>query len=177
MRPEALFLLKALLSVVHWPFLFLILRKLYNAESYISMFTYTKYTTCPFSRIYKGSIFHFFFFFFLFFGLKKLFNYLPIFHFKYVSTMSRPESSLTTAMVAGTSNWNDESASSVFLHERSCFLASLIAALVAQWTEAAKSRGGSPEAAQKNSKVYYSYKIVTIQCVKFSYLLFNQQPE
>jgi hypothetical protein len=50
-------------------------------------------------------------------------------------------------MVAGTGNWNVESGSSKSLHERSCFLASLIAALVAQWTETARIRGGSPEAA------------------------------
>lgn len=58
--------------------------------------------------------------------------------------MSSPLSSFTIGMFAGTPNWNIESK---LLHERSWFLASLIAALVAQWTEAARSRGGSPEAA------------------------------
>ena len=56
----------------------------------------------------------------------------PISHFKYLSTMSNPHASFTTGMVAGISNWNGLSVSSELLHELSCFLASLIAALIAQ---------------------------------------------
>ena len=52
-------------------------------------------------------------------------------------------------MVAGTSNWNVDSEPSKFtpFQEHSCFLASLIAARVAQWTEDERSNGGSPTAA------------------------------
>ncbi|GER40668.1 ABC-2 type transporter family protein [Striga asiatica] len=66
-----------------------------------------------------------------------------------LSTESRPHSSLTTGIVAGTSSWNVDSAPSNPPHDLSCFLASLIAARVAQCTDAARSSGGSPEAAPK----------------------------
>jgi hypothetical protein len=61
-------------------------------------------------------------------------------------------------MVAGTSNWNVVELvvdPLWLLQERSCFLASLIAARVAQCTEAARSNGGSPEAARKQFSVFY----------------------
>lgn len=88
----------------------------------------------------------------------ELLHFLPILHSKYRSTLSSPQCSFTTGMVAGTSNWNVELNSSLPLQERSCFLASLIAPLVAQWTEAAKIKGGSPEAAQ-NSFWFYTLPI------------------
>lgn len=54
-------------------------------------------------------------------------------------------------MVAGTSNCNVKSDSDSFWrHLRICFRASLIAARAAQWTDAARSNGGSPEAAQRH---------------------------
>ena len=76
---------------------------------------------------------------------KELLDF-PNFHFKYLSTMSSPHVSFTTDMVAGTCKWKVESGSSKLLQE-SCFLASFTAALAAQWTEAAKSNSGSPDAA------------------------------
>ena len=55
-------------------------------------------------------------------------------------------------MVAGTFKyWNVELDSSKPLHERSCCLASFIAASVAQWTETARVNGGSPEAAKEKT--------------------------
>lgn len=60
--------------------------------------------------------------------------------------MSRPQSSLTTGIEAGTGNWNIKLGPSSPFHILSCFRASLIASLVAQCTEAASSKGGSPEA-------------------------------
>ena len=71
--------------------------------------------------------------------------------FKYLSIMSRPQSSLTTGIVAGTLKWNGESQSwpSKPPQDASCLLASLIAALVAQCTDAASNNGGSPDAADK----------------------------
>lgn len=74
---------------------------------------------------------------------------------KYFSTLLSPQSSLTTGIVAGTSKSNNvdsESEPSNPPQERSCFLASLMAALVAQWTETARSNGGSPDAANKIDK-------------------------
>lgn len=64
---------------------------------------------------------------------------------KYFSTLSSPQSSFTTGMVAGTSKLNEEPFEPKLLEYS--FLASLIAARVAQWTDAARRRGGSPEAA------------------------------
>jgi hypothetical protein len=66
-------------------------------------------------------------------------------------------------MVAGTSNWNAVDVAvdpSWLLQERSCFLASLIAALVAQCTEAARTNGGSPEAARKQFSVLFIYLFI-----------------
>lgn len=51
--------------------------------------------------------------------------------------------------MAGTSRENLETDSSSLSQLFSCFLASLMAALVAEWTVAARSNGGSPEAAKK----------------------------
>lgn len=66
---------------------------------------------------------------------------------KYLSTLSRPHSSFTTGMMAGTSRskWDGDG-----LDPEQCgsFLAALIASLVAQCTEAARSNGGSPDAAR-----------------------------
>lgn len=79
---------------------------------------------------------------------------LFIFHIKYLSTLSNPHSSFTTGMLAGTSTWNVEWEPSLQApHVESCCRASLIAALIAQWTEAARSNGGSPEAAQMNQQL------------------------
>jgi len=65
---------------------------------------------------------------------------------KYLSTLSKPHSSFTTGMTAGTSRskWDGEGPNP----GQCCgsFLAALIASLVAHCTEAARSNGGSPDA-------------------------------
>ena len=70
---------------------------------------------------------------------------------KYLSTLSKLQSSFTTGMMAGTSRskWDGEEGPES--EDWGCFLAALIASLVAQCTEAARSKGGSPDAATKDS--------------------------
>lgn len=81
-----------------------------------------------------------------------------VFHSKYFSTLSRPQSCFTTGIIAGTGNSKPRSKSSLrsppltHFHEKYCFRASLMADLVAQCTEAAPSNGGSPEAASERSR-------------------------
>jgi len=69
---------------------------------------------------------------------------------KYLSTLSRTHSSFTTGMMAGTSRskWEGTDPGP---EQWISFLATLIASRVAQCTEAARSKGGSPEAATKDS--------------------------
>lgn len=82
--------------------------------------------------------------------------YLPYFehivHCKNFWMLSSPHISFKTTMVAGTSNWNivalDSSSSRPAFHDTTCFLASCIAALVAQWTETASVNGGSHQKLQ-----------------------------
>jgi len=71
---------------------------------------------------------------------------------KYLSTLSKPHSSFTTGMTAGTSRskWDGEGPNT---EQCGSFLAALIASLVAQCTEAARSNGGSPDAATKGTQV------------------------
>lgn len=84
--------------------------------------------------------------------------YLPhIFPSKYFSTLYNPQRPFTTGIVAGTGNSKSIPEASLFpslhFHDKDCFRASLMAALVAQWTEAARSKGGSPEAVDQNQEV------------------------
>jgi len=71
---------------------------------------------------------------------------------RYLSTLSKPHSSFTTGMMAGTSKskWDGEGPNP---EQCGSFLAALIASLVAQCTEAARSNGGSPDAATKGTRV------------------------
>lgn len=78
---------------------------------------------------------------------------------KYFSTLFRPQSSFTTGMVAGTSNWNVVGELFGSLVEENSTRAALIASLVAQWTEAARSKGGSPDAAWKK---FISYRTAVV---------------
>lgn len=71
---------------------------------------------------------------------------------KYFSTLSRPQSSLTTGMVAGTSNRNDDELSEPVAEENS-IRAAIMASLAAEWIELARTKGGSPEAAWKNQRI------------------------
>jgi hypothetical protein len=70
---------------------------------------------------------------------------------KYLSTLSKPQSSFTTGMIAGTSRSKCDGEEGTESEKRVCFLAALIASLVAQCTDAARSKGGSPDAATKDS--------------------------
>lgn len=65
-----------------------------------------------------------------------------------LSTLSSPQSSFTIGIVAGTGKSKVSGELSEPLQENNSALAALIASLVAQWTDAARRRGGSPEAAQ-----------------------------
>jgi hypothetical protein len=70
---------------------------------------------------------------------------------KYLSTLSKPQSSFTTGMMAGTSRSKWEGEGCPEAEQWGSFLAALIASLVAQCTEAARSKGGSPDAATKDA--------------------------
>jgi len=63
---------------------------------------------------------------------------------RYLSTTSRPQSSLTTGIVAGTSIWNVTAEFAEPVHTNNSFLAALMASLMAQCTEHARTSGGSP---------------------------------
>ena len=74
---------------------------------------------------------------------------------KYLSTVSKSHGSFTTGMMAGTSRskWDGEGPNP---EQCGSFLAALIASLVAQCTEAARSNGGSPDAATKGTQSQYN---------------------
>jgi hypothetical protein len=55
---------------------------------------------------------------------------------------------LTTGIVAGTSIWKVRGEFAGPVHTQNSFLAALMASLIAQCTEDARSSGGSPEAAE-----------------------------
>ena len=71
---------------------------------------------------------------------------------RYLSTTSRPQSSFTTGIVAGTSIWNVTAEFAGPVQTENSFLAALMASLIAQCTEHARSRGGSPDAANKETR-------------------------
>ena len=71
---------------------------------------------------------------------------------RYLSTTSRPHSSLTTGIVAGTSIWNVMAEFAGPVQTENSFLAALMASLIAQCTEEARRSGGSPDAANKDPK-------------------------
>jgi hypothetical protein len=58
---------------------------------------------------------------------------------RYRSTTSRPQSSLTTGIVAGTSIWKVRGEFAGPVHTQNSFLAALMASLIAQCTEDARS--------------------------------------
>nr|CAB3492939.1 unnamed protein product [Digitaria exilis] len=68
---------------------------------------------------------------------------------RYLSTTSRPQSSLTMGIVAGTSIWKMAVEFAGPVHTENSFLAALMASLIAQCTEDARTSGGSPDAAKK----------------------------
>jgi len=86
---------------------------------------------------------------------------------RYLSTLSSPQSSFTTGMVAGTSNWKVSGELWEPVQENNWALADLIASLVAQWTEAARRRGGSPEAACDSFGQWHIEKLWVEICVEY----------
>ena len=68
---------------------------------------------------------------------------------KYFSTISRPHNSLTVGIVVGTSIGNVTGEPVKLSKEENSNLAALIASLNAQWTDDARSNGGSPDATIK----------------------------
>jgi len=81
---------------------------------------------------------------------------------RYLSTISRPQSSLTTGIVAGTSIWNVMGEFAGPVQTENSFLAALMASLIAQCTDEARRSGGSPDAANKNPKHIMSRLQATI---------------
>jgi hypothetical protein len=75
---------------------------------------------------------------------------------RYLSTTSRPQSSLTMGIVAGTSISNVMAEFAGPVQTENSFLAALMASLIAQCTEAARRSGGSPDAANKDPKYVMS---------------------
>jgi len=75
---------------------------------------------------------------------------------RYRSMMSRPQSSLTTGIVAGTSIRNVTVEFVGPVHTENSFLAALMASLIAQCTEDARRSGGSPDAGKIQSTVCQS---------------------
>lgn len=77
-------------------------------------------------------------------------------------------------MVAGTSNWNVVGELFGSLVEENSTRAALIASLVAQWTEAARSKGGSPDAAWKK---FISYRTAVVtRCIWLGTVFKEKRP-
>jgi len=83
---------------------------------------------------------------------------------RYLSTTSRPQSSLTTGIVAGTSIWNVTAEFAGPVQTENSFLAALMASLIAQCIEDARRSGASPDAAKIKSRVCQGRRQPLLPC-------------